>query len=252
MAALRLGLLVPYALFAAWWAPRLAGTPPAPPVGLAGAEPPGGPTLLLALAVAALVTIPWPVTGALGDGLTSLSLALHALAWAVPQVLLLWGVVFCLLTSTFPRPWVAALVTILISALAGLARAAGARWGALQDALLPAAAGVPAHRTARPRRGHLFPALLVAFCVRAAPLLFVDPRDVLAQDIPEPQHILSHTIVLATHGGAGAAPVGRAAHLGYVAGAGAGGRPGCPLAGAPGGGRRRAVGRLGWGVRLRG
>jgi len=49
------------------------------------------PTLLLSLAVAALVTVPWPVTGALGDSITSLSLAFQALVWAIPLVLIFWG-----------------------------------------------------------------------------------------------------------------------------------------------------------------
>ena len=198
VAALRLGLLVPYALFAGWWAPRLAGIRQRSVWAWLGLNRVDLTTVLLALVVAALVTIPWPVTGALGDGLTSLSLALHALAWTVPQVLLLWGVVFCLLTSTFPRPWVAALTTILLAAISALGGVLPrAEWGALGNALtlLPLAFLLTELRA---REGGIYPLLLVAFCVRAAPLLFVDPRDVLAQDIPEPQHILSHTIVLAT------------------------------------------------------
>ncbi|MBU0702740.1 MAG: S8 family serine peptidase, partial [Chloroflexi bacterium] len=35
-------------------------------------------------------------------------------------------------------------------------------------------------------------------CYHAAPLLFVDPRDAIAQGIPEAQHILSYTIVVVT------------------------------------------------------
>jgi hypothetical protein len=212
-AALRLGVLVPYALLAAWLAPRLAGTPRRSLrrwLGLIrfdGSTGPSGrasgrglaevlPTLLLALAAAALVTLPWPVTGALGDSLTSLSLAFETLAWAIPQTLIFWGVVFCLLTSTFVQPWTAALATILLyglSTLGGVLPAAD--WGALGDGifLLPLALLLTELRA---REGGVYPLLPVAFWALAAPLLFVDPRDALAQGIPEPQHILSHTVAM--------------------------------------------------------
>ena len=198
-AALRLGLLLPYVLFAAWLAPRLAGARRRP--GLLtrlGLDRFDLSAALLALAVAALATIPWPITGSLGDSLTSLSLAFQTLAVTLPRVLLFWGVIFYLLTSTFARPWAAALTTILLYGLsASGAVLPTADWGALGDALLllPLAFLLAELRA---RRGGVYPLLLVAFCYHAAPLLFVDPRDALAQGILEPQHILSHTIVLVT------------------------------------------------------
>ncbi len=198
-AALRLGVLVPYAYLAAWLAPRLAGASPRRLREWLGLSRFDLPTTLLALAVAALVTVPWPVVGTLGDSLTSLSLAFQSLAWALPQVLLVWGLVFLLLTSTFTRPWVAALITI--SACYGLFVAAGilssSAWSALQDVVTLLPLGLLLAEL-RARGGGVYPLLLVAFCYRVAPLLFVDPRDVIAQDIPEPQHILSHTIVVVT------------------------------------------------------
>jgi len=197
-AALRLGVLVPYVLLAAWLVPRLAGAPPRRLRAWLGLSRFALPTLLLALAVAALLTLPWPVTGALGDGLTSLSLAFQTLAWAIPQVLLFWGVVFCLLTSTAARPWAAALTTILLYGLFTLGTVLpAADWGALQNlvTLLPLALLLTELRA---REGGIYPLLPVAFCYRLAPLLFVDPRDAIAQGIPEAQHILSHTLVVVT------------------------------------------------------
>jgi subtilisin family serine protease len=201
LAVLRLGLLAPYALLAAWLTPRLAGVAPRRLREWLGLSRFDGPTMLLALAVAALVTFPWPVTGALGDSLTSLGLAFQTLAWAVPQVLLFWGVLFCLLTSTFARRWVAALMVILIyglSTLGGVLPAAN--WSVWQDlvVLLPLALLLTELRA---REGGIYPLLPVAVFYRAVPLLFVDPRDAIAQDgIPEPQHILSYAIVVVTAG----------------------------------------------------
>jgi len=195
-AVLRLGVLVPYALLAGWLAPRLAGAAGRSLRAWLGLDRFALTTFLLALAVAALVTVPWPVTGALGDSLTSLSVAFQALAWAVPQVLIFWGVVFCLLTSTFARPWAAALMTIILYGLFTLGGVLpAADWGALGAgiSLVPLALLLTELRA---REGGICPLLPVAFCYRVVPLLFVDPRDMLAQGLPEPQHILSHTVVI--------------------------------------------------------
>lgn len=197
-AVLRLGLLAPYALLAAWLAPRLAGVDSRSLWAWLGLNRFDWPTVLLALAVAALTTIPWPLTGALGDALTSLELIFQTLATVIPQVLLFWGVIFYLLTSTFKRPWLAALTLILLYGLsASAAVLPAADWGALVDGflLLPLAILLAELRA---RKGGVYPLLLVAFCYHAAPLLFVDPRDALAQGIPEPQHILSHSIIIVT------------------------------------------------------
>jgi len=153
------------------------------------------PTLLLALAVAALVTIPWPVTGALGDSLTSLSLAFQTLAWVFPSVLLFWGVIRRLLDTALARPWAAALMTTMFFAMASFGGVLPtADWGALVNAvsLLPLAFLLTELRA---RESGVYPLLPVFFCHCVAPLLFVDPRDVIAQGIPELQHVLGHTVV---------------------------------------------------------
>jgi len=196
-AALRLALLVPYTLLAALFVPRLAGASPRRLKEWLGLEQYDGATLLLALASAALLTLPWPLTGALGDRLTSLGLAFQALAWAVPPLLLFWGLLYALLRDRLVRPWAAALLAALLYALSALGEVLPAGdWGAAANSvlLLPLAL-LLAELRARP--GGLYPLLLVAFAVRAAPLLFVDPRDVLAQGgIPEMQHVISHAIAL--------------------------------------------------------
>ncbi|MBL7063800.1 MAG: S8 family serine peptidase [Anaerolineae bacterium] len=196
--ALRLGVLFPYALLAAWLAPRLAGAARRRLWEWLGLNRFDLPTLLLSLAVAALVTVPWPVTGALGDSLTSLSLVFQTLVWAIPLVLIFWGVIFCLLTSTFARPWAAALTTIVLyglSMLSGVLPVAG--WGVLEDGiyLLPMALLLTELRA---RECGIYPLLLVAFCYRVAPLLFMDPRDIVVNGAPEPQHIVSYRIVVMT------------------------------------------------------
>ena len=198
IAALRLALLIPYTLLATWLVARLTDIPQRSMRVWLGLNRFDLPTALLALAVAALVTLPWPVTGSLGDSLTSLSLAFQALAYAIPQILLFWGVLFHLLTSTFERPWLAALTLILLYGLSSFgAVLPTADWSALADglSLLPLAFLLTELRA---RKGGVYPLLPVFFCYHAAPLLFVDPRDALAQGIPETQHILSHAIVVVT------------------------------------------------------
>jgi len=201
MAVLRLGVLVPCVLLTAWLAPRLAGAAPRRLREWLGLNRFDWPTVLLALALAALLTLPWPVTGALGDSLTSLGLAFQTLGWAIPQMLFFWGVLFCLLTSTFGRTWVAALMVILIYGLSILGGVLPmADWSVWQDlvALLPLALLLTELRA---RESGIYPLLPVAFFYRAVPLLFVDPRDAIAQDgLPELQHILSYAIVVVTAG----------------------------------------------------
>jgi serine protease AprX len=110
-------------------------------------------------------------------------------------------VIFRLLTATFVHPRRAALTLV---ALYGAFVAAGviptADWGALWNSvvLLPLALVLTELR-ARGNGGSVYPLLPVFFCYRVVPLLFVDPRDVLAQGgIPELQHVLSHAITVFT------------------------------------------------------
>jgi hypothetical protein len=198
-AVLRLSLLVPYALLAAWLAPRLAGAPRR--FGLLawlGLDRFDLITTLISLIVAALVTMSWPATGALGDSLTSLSLAFQTLAHIVPQVLIFWGVVFYLFKSTFDYPRRAAMMTVLLYAaftLGGVIPTAD--WSALGEGvfLLPLAF---LFSELRAWESGVYSLIPVFFCYRVAPLLFMDPRDVLVQGMPELQHVLSHIVAIVT------------------------------------------------------
>ncbi|MBN1811426.1 MAG: S8 family serine peptidase [Anaerolineae bacterium] len=194
VAAARLGVLLPYLLLAAWLIPHLAGVPRRSLWAWLGLDHIDLPTLLLALAVAALVISAWPVTGALGDSLTSLSLIFQTLVDVTLQTLLVWGIVFCLLNATFPKPWTAAITTILLYSAAALGKMlhtgdVATAWDSF--VLLPLAFLLTELRA---RRSGIYPLVPMAFCFHAIPALFVDPRDVLASGIPEMQHVLSHAV----------------------------------------------------------
>jgi subtilisin family serine protease len=194
VAAVRLGILLPYTLLAAWLAPRLAGASHRSLWTWMGLDHFDLPTMLLALALAALTVIAWPLTGALGDSLTSLSLAFQTLVDITLRAILVWGVVFCLLSAAFPTPWIAALMTILLYSAATLGETlhTGDVATALDSlALLPLAFLLTELRA---RGGSIYPLLPVAFFYRAIPALFVDPRDALASGIPEIQHFISGAV----------------------------------------------------------
>ena len=103
-AVVRLGVLVPYVLLAAGLVPRLGTLAKRPLTGWLGLQRLDLAALLLALAVGALVTLPWPLTGALGDSLTSLSVAFQTLARTAPRVLIVWGLLFEVMASVAPSP----------------------------------------------------------------------------------------------------------------------------------------------------
>jgi subtilisin family serine protease len=204
--AVRLGVLVPYALLVGWITPRLVGRSPGRWTAWLGldrlarktVQKQSIPPLLLALILAALVTLPWPLTGALGDSLDSLGIALQVLARVIPEVLIFWGVIFYLLTSTFARSRAAALMTILLYTLSvATGFLPDGDWSAMSKTvfLFPLACLLTELRA---RERGIFPLLPLAFLYRALPILFVDPRDALAQGIPEIQHIVSYLIAIGT------------------------------------------------------
>jgi hypothetical protein len=199
VAMLRLCLLVLYAVFAAWLSPRLLDVSQGSWREWLGLKRFGLTTLLTALVVAALVTISWPVTGALGDSLTSLSLAFQVLAAVIPQTLIFWGVIFYLLTSTLARSWEAGLIVVVLYGAYALGAVVPiADWGVLWNGifLLPLALLLTELHT--PKAG-IYPLLVTSFCYRAVPLLFVDPRDALVQEgIPELQHVVSYGVSILT------------------------------------------------------
>jgi subtilisin family serine protease len=195
-AGLRVAVLVPYAGLAAWLTPRLAGAPARPIGSWLGLGRPRWSTCFLALAAAALVTIPWPVTGALGDSLTAIATSVQTLASVIPEMLVFWGVLFGLLTAVFARTEGAAAMTMLIyslSTIGGVLPDGDA--GTVVNALLylPLAFMLAEMRA---RGGNVLPLLGLALVYRLGPSLFMDPRDVIAQGIPEVQHVLGYGVVL--------------------------------------------------------
>jgi subtilisin family serine protease len=193
-AGLRLVVLVPYALVAARLAPRLVGDSYSSMRRWLGLNSFRWSPFLLSLAAAALITVAWPITGALGDSLTSLALSVQMLVRVLSQVLIFWGVIFTLLTRSFARTEGAAATTILIYSLTALGGfLPEGDPSALGRALLVLALGLLLTEM-RARGGSVFPLFPLAFCFLAVPALFVDPRDALANGIPELQHVASYVV----------------------------------------------------------
>lgn len=152
-------------------------------------------TILLGLVAGGLVTLPWPVTGALGDSLTSLALSVQTLLRIVPEVLIFWGVIFHLLIISTGRTGAAAISTTVLYGLSVLGRAGLGVDGSIMDGgvfLLPLALLLSEIRV---RGNSIFSLLPLAFCYRVMPVLFLDPRDVIFQGIPELQHVVSYAVV---------------------------------------------------------
>ena len=198
--AARTALVVPYAVAAAQFAPRLAGISPPRWTETLNLRIPKPTPLLYVLSITALLTLAWPLTGALGDSLTSVWIGLHTLIRTMAQVLLFWGVIFYLLTTTLKRTWLAALLTIALHAVAmGAGFLPGGDGSALANALwlLPLAGLLTELRA----RGIGAPTLiLLAFGYRSAPRLFIDPRYAAFNGSPEPQHLVGYVATMLVAG----------------------------------------------------
>ncbi|MFP4343072.1 MAG: S8 family serine peptidase [Anaerolineales bacterium] len=195
LAALRLLLFPPYLWLAARFVPRLADHElehsVAEWLGLVGNR---ASTLWLALALAALCTLPWPLTGALGDVIQTLAFLLQGSAAILPPLFLFWGLLFRLWTERLARSWLAALLVILTYGLFIAAQVLpGGAWGALpQGLVLPLLALLLTELRARGRS--VWPLVPLALLVLVVPRLFTDPRDVALQGIPEIQHIIAYGV----------------------------------------------------------
>jgi hypothetical protein len=162
-------------------------------LGLGGRATRGLPVAIVA---AGIVTLPWPVTGALGDSLTSLNVLLDAAASVVPEQIIFWGMVYSLLARASMRPRIIAIVTSAVYAASALGEAlVGGGLGDLSSTVsrLPLALLL---WQLRAQGGSLFASLAAAYLSSAIPRLFVDPRDAVAAGIPEPQHTLARSIGL--------------------------------------------------------
>lgn len=194
-AGLRLAALVPAGLLGGalllrrWPATLGLAVPP-----LAG--------LALGLALAGLLTAGWPLTGALGDSWTSLTLALEQLAQTLPEEILFRGVVLGFLLHALPqRRLQAGLLSLAIYLVFIPSRALGVgaggdAWGALGSIFVLAPLALLTTEL-RVRTGSIWAGLAVAWLYRAAPPLFTDPRD----QIPEPAQWGAYGWMLLAAGG---------------------------------------------------
>ena len=186
-AALRMGVLTPLTLAAGWWLLRAAA--PGRSWGqLAGISRPLLAALWLGAALAGLMTLGWPLSGALGDRLTSLGLLAQVLATILPEELMFRGIVPGFLLASRPRR---AGLMVTLSWLVYLAFVPGqilptGNWDMLAwlIALAPLALLTLQLRLAT---GSLWAGLFVAWMFRAMPQLFTDPRD----DLLEPSQWLA-------------------------------------------------------------
>ncbi|MBN1262222.1 MAG: hypothetical protein JXB35_16205, partial [Anaerolineae bacterium] len=193
-AMLRLALLLPYTLFAMRFVPALVQEV-SREHRFVGLERGNRTALWAALALAALATLPWPVTGALGDSLASAAILVQTLAGSVPVIFLVWGLAFTFLTSIYRRGWAAALVTLALYGGLMMARVLpSGNWDALGNAFAVLPLGLLLTEL-RARNGGLLALLALALPYSLLPQLFVDPRDIAMQGVPELQHILAYIVI---------------------------------------------------------
>jgi subtilisin family serine protease/membrane protease YdiL (CAAX protease family) len=136
--------------------------------------------LLLTLAFISLLTLGWPLTGALGDRWTSQLILIQTLALVLPEELFFRGAVLGWLLYHFPQRRALAALLALLTYLAFTPSLIVPHddWGKLVLLItaLPLALLVTEWRLFT---GSVWPAVLLVCLYRTAPLLFTDPRDEL-------------------------------------------------------------------------
>ncbi len=170
--------LTPLALLLGGLALQQAGVPGWLLPHASGLDRPTLAGLLLALAATAVITLGWPVTGALGDSWASEMLLLQTLARTLPDVIFFFGAVLGIITFNFQhKKALAALATLLIYLAGTLCQIVPHHdWWQLFLPLtaLPLALLLIELRAGT---GSIWAGLLLAVAVTAAPPLFTDPRD---------------------------------------------------------------------------
>ncbi len=147
---------------------------------LLGLTRPSVASLLLALAFIALLTLGWPLTGALGDRWTSQLILIQTLALTLPEELFFRGAVLGWLLYHFPQRRALAVLLALLTYITFTPSliVPHSDWGKLVLLItaLPLALLVIELRLFT---SSIWPAVLFVCLYRAAPLLFTDPRDEL-------------------------------------------------------------------------
>jgi subtilisin family serine protease len=148
----------------------------------------------LGAGLAGLLTLGWPLSGALGDHWASLGVLLSTLAITLPEELVFRGAVWGLLSQARPGRQVLATLLSLLVYLVFIPTQVlpGGHWEALGMllVLLPLALLTTQLRALT---GSIWAGTLVAWLSRAMPLLFTDPRD----EIMEPTQWLAGGAMLA-------------------------------------------------------
>ncbi len=137
--------------------------------------------LLLTLVVMAVLTIGWPLAGALGDSWGSLLILLQALAVSLPEEILFRGAVLGLITSNFQQRKALAALLALLTYIAFTPSMIGPHQDWSKLVLLISAIPFALLVTElRALTGSIWTGLLFAWAYRAFPPLFTDPRVELA------------------------------------------------------------------------
>jgi hypothetical protein len=191
---LRLGILTIVALVAGATAVRKAGIPRCHLVRTFGLDALPLAGLILGAGLIAILTLGWPLTGALGDSWTSLGLLLQKLGLVLPEEILFRGAVLGILAYDWRGPKGLATTLSLLIYLAFLHTQIlpAGNWEALGliIVLIPLALLTTQLRALT---GGIWAGVLVAWFYRAMPILFTDPRD----EIMEPTQWLAGAVMLA-------------------------------------------------------
>lgn len=161
--------------------------------------PPAG--ILFTLALIAVVTVGWPLTGALGDNWASQLILLQLLAIVLPEEILFRGAVLGIITFNFQHRKVFAALLALLAYLAFTTSPIVPRneWLSLFSVLMLAPLALITIEL-RALTGSIWSGILFAVAFRAAPLLFTDPRVDLPL-ITQPWQTLSYVWMI--YGGLG-------------------------------------------------
>ncbi|GAB4425903.1 MAG: hypothetical protein Kow0031_05610 [Anaerolineae bacterium] len=136
--------------------------------------------LLTAAGLVALLTLGWPLTGALGDSWTSQLLLLQSLALTLPPLLFFFGGVLGIITFNFQhRKVMAALLALALYLAAAIGDIVPrGDWIHILSPLLLAPVALLVVEL-RALTGSIWAGLLLGWLAHAAPPLFTDPRDEL-------------------------------------------------------------------------
>jgi serine protease AprX len=185
---LRLGGLTLVGLAGGAAALRQAGVPRGRLISLMGLGVPSAAGLVLGGGLIGLLTLGWPLTGALGDSWASLALLVHGLALALPEEIVFRGAILGLLTHKHQQRKALATALSLLTYLAFIPTQIlpAGKWEALTLVLVLVPLALLTTQL-RALTGSIWVGTLVAWFYRVTPQLFSDPRD----EIPEPAQWLA-------------------------------------------------------------